>query len=216
MTHSPVNLNSDQHQILPFELDTLQTIAGHIAPNAVVLELGCSAGVLGPYLKTHRNCVTDGVVRAHAAGPEATLLQVGYRHVKALDQQSESITTLLPVGQYDVIVWENFLEVIADASVVLAQCQKWLKPHGKLIFTARNAGYYGLVAELLAGDIQYQLDGKQARNPVCGHTRLSLTQLLERAGWAVEPLIAQERQLPDSEFRPHAWINSLPPFDATC
>ena len=61
MTHSSVNLNVYRHSISIADETLLPTIAGHIRIGDRVLELGCTNGVLGPYLLENRQCVVDGV-----------------------------------------------------------------------------------------------------------------------------------------------------------
>jgi len=72
-----------------------------------------------------------------------------------------------------------------------------------------NAGYSGLVAELLHGEFRYREEGLLDRTHLRFFTRRSLSRFLAEQGWQVDDIDTIERALPESEFR--VAYDSLPP-----
>ena len=115
----------------------------------------------------------------------------------------------LKFAGYDAIVCADVLEHIRQSPRVLAECRALLAPGGRLLLSIPNAGYSGLVAELMAGEFRYRTEGLLDETHVRFFTRRTLLRFLAEHGWAVECTEAITRQLPDSEFK--VAFDALPP-----
>ena len=101
------------------------------------------------------------------------------------------------------------LEHLRQPERILAACRKRLTPEGRLLISVPNAGYSGLVAELLHGEFRYREEGLLDRTHLRFFTRRSLSRFLVEQGWQVDDIDTIERALPESEFR--VAYDSLPP-----
>lgn len=102
---------------------------GPLAPRATLLDVGCSTGFLLADIRRvapgatllGMDPIATGLVKAHAALPEALLLQAD---VCALPLLGESV---------DVVVSANVLEHVADDERALAEIARILKPGGRAV-----------------------------------------------------------------------------------
>ncbi len=80
--------------------------------------------------------------------------------------------------RYDCIVCADVLEHLKTPERVLTQCKELLKPGGRLIVSVPNAGYCGLVAELMQGEFRYRREGILDNTHLRFFTRKSLAPVL--------------------------------------
>jgi GT2 family glycosyltransferase/2-polyprenyl-3-methyl-5-hydroxy-6-metoxy-1,4-benzoquinol methylase/glycosyltransferase involved in cell wall biosynthesis len=207
MTDTPADLHVYLRNINPDERTSLTVLAGLITrPHAAVLDLGCGSGALGQYLTQTRPCVVDGLTWSPA---EAQHAQAHYRRVEVADLELVNLTELFAGCTYDYIVCADVLEHLRQPERVLAACRSLLSPGGKLLISVPNAGYAGLVAELLQGEFKYRDEGLLDRTHLRFFTRKSLQRFMGDNRWALDGLELVERPLPESEFRTP--FDSLPP-----
>lgn len=188
------------------ERTSLSVLAGHVRAQAHILDLGCGSGALGAFLAEHKQCVCDGVTLSQE---EARLAAPFYRHVHVADLEDCDLDQLFGDARYDYIVCADVLEHLRQPERILAACRKRLTPEGRLLISVPNAGYSGLVAELLHGEFRYREEGLLDRTHLRFFTRRSLSRFLAEQGWQVDDIDTIERALPESEFR--VAYDSLPP-----
>lgn len=112
--------------------------ASHLAPGALVLDVGCGAGVTVEHLRIHHGLIAAGIDASellldagHGRTPELPLLQgIGQR---------------LPIAaeMLDAVLAECSLSLMADVDAALAEFWRVLKPGGRLIVAdlyLRNVG----------------------------------------------------------------------------
>ena len=186
--------------------DSLSIIASLIEPGQTLLDLGMGTGGLGDYLSQRHAIVADGVTLNQA---EADIAASWYRHVAVADLDHADLCAIFPAQQYDCIVCADVLEHLKAPENVLDQCKALLKPGGRLITSVPNAGYCGLVAELMQGDFRYRREGLLDSTHLRFFTRLSLQRFFDDHGWMVTDMRATVRQLPESEFG--VVFDTLPP-----
>ena len=185
---------------------SLSVIAGLIPAGAQVLDLGTGSGALGEFLTRQQGCTVDGLTyNAH----EADLARPHYRHVYVADLEQCDLPSLLGAQRYDVIVCADVLEHIRNPEQVLLACRALLRDGGFLVLSVPNAGYCGLIAELMAGDFRYREEGLLDRTHVRFFTRRTLLHLLQEIGLYPQALELIERDLPESEFS--VSLDGLPP-----
>ncbi|MCO5335401.1 methyltransferase domain-containing protein [Delftia tsuruhatensis] len=188
------------------ERTSLSVLAGHVRAQAHILDLGCGSGALGAFLAEHKQCVCDGVTLSQEEARHAAPF---YRHVHVADLEDCDLDQLFGEARYDYIVCADVLEHLRQPERILAACRKRLTPEGRLLISVPNAGYSGLVAELLHGEFRYREEGLLDRTHLRFFTRRSLSRFLAEQGWQVDDIDTIERALPESEFR--VAYDSLPP-----
>lgn len=186
--------------------DSLSIIAGHINPGQSLLDLGMGTGGLGQHLSEHFALVADGVTLNPA---EAEIASRWYRQSKVADLDSVKLAELLEGQRYDCIVCADVLEHLKSPQNLLLQCQELLQPGGRLIASVPNAGYCGLIAELMQGEFRYRTEGLLDKTHLRFFTRQSLLRFLDELGWTAIAVETTRRELNASEF--NVAFDSLPP-----
>ncbi|GAA4419015.1 methyltransferase domain-containing protein [Acidovorax lacteus] len=195
--HSP-SLHVYAREIRAEERTSLSVVAGWIPDGARVLDLGCGTGALGRWLlQKARQVTVDGVTLSEA---EAEIASASYGRLVVGDLETLDLLQTFAGTRYDAIVCADVLEHLKQPEQVLQACRSLLQPTGQLLISVPNAGYCGLVAELLDGDFRYRDEGLLDRTHLRFFTRLSLTRFLREHGWALETLDCIQRELPESEF----------------
>jgi O-antigen biosynthesis protein len=178
--------------------DSLSIIASLIEPGQTLLDLGMGTGGLGHYLSQRQTIVADGVTLNQA---EADIAAAWYRQVAVADLDAANLCALFEGQQYDCIVCADVLEHLKAPENVLAQCKALLKPGGRLITSVPNAGYCGLIAELIMGDFRYRPEGLLDATHLRFFTRASLQRFFDSAGWNCASVQVTQRNLLASEFK---------------
>lgn len=186
--------------------DSLALIAALIEPGQTVLDLGMGTGALGHYLSQRQACVVDGVTLNPA---EAAIARSWYRQALVADLDRDSLDTMLGGQRYDCIVCADVLEHLKAPQNILAQCKALLQPGGRIVASIPNAGYCGLVAELMQGDFRYRPEGLLDNTHLRFFTRTSVQRFFTENGWHIQSIQTTQRSLPASEFR--IAFDSLPP-----
>ena len=186
--------------------DSLSIIASLIEPGQTLLDLGMGTGGLGQYLSQRQALVADGVTLNQA---EADTAAAWYRQVAVADLDHADLCQIFAGQQYDCIVCADVLEHLKAPENVLVQCKALLKPGGRLITSVPNAGYCGLIAELIQGEFRYRPEGLLDNTHLRFFTRASLQRFLGEQGWHAVSFQTTCRNLLASEFK--VAFDSLPP-----
>lgn len=206
MTQNNDELHVYSRTIDAHDRTSLTVLAQLIPPAAQVLDLGCGSGALGEYLARTRNCTSDGLTWSEA---EAAQARPHYRQMIVADLETADLLQLFPRKSYTAIVCADVLEHLSHPERILQACRELLAPDGQLFFSVPNAGYSGLLAELLLGEFEYRNEGILDRTHLRFFTRRSLSRFLGSQRWKITQIDTIERTLPESEFR--VAFDSLPP-----
>lgn len=209
MTHPIDDLHVYLRNISQDERTSLSVLAHLIAPQARVLDLGCGSGALGQHLVQTKGCSVDGVTLNDA---EAAHARPHYQRIVVDNLETCDLLAAFAGQRYDAIVCADVLEHLSRPERVLAACRELLAPNGQLLISVPNAGYCGLIAELMQGEFRYREEGLLDRTHLRFFTRQSLTRFLGEQRWAIDSIDTIQRELPDSEF--HVAFDSLPPAAA--
>ena len=185
---------------------SIDALVDLVPPQAEVLDVGVGDGALGERLVGERRCVVDGVT---LSAEEAQRAAARYRRVEVADLDRVPLQTLFAGRRYGVIVCADVLEHLVRPAAILDSCHELLADDGWLLLSVPNAGYSGLVGELLGGDFAYRLEGLLDRTHLRFFTRRSLLRMLDERGWRADRVEPIEVDLPDSEFA--AEFDRLPP-----
>lgn len=206
MTQTIEDLHVYLRTIKQDERTSLSVLASLIREGASVLDLGCGSGALGQYLKETRSTISDGLTWSEA---EASHARPHYRDVVVANLETCDLLALFAGKTYDYIVCADVLEHLSQPEKVLEACRSLLVPEGRLLTSVPNAGYAGLVAELLHGEFRYRPEGLLDRTHLRFFTRRSLARFLGEHRWALDSLDTIRRELPESEFK--VAFDQLPP-----
>lgn len=197
MTKSTDELHIYQRSIQQGERTSLSVLTQLIPPGSTILDLGCGTGALGQYLAHHQRCTSDGVTLNPS---EARRASAYYRRVEIADLETVNLSMLFAGERYDVIVCADVLEHLRQPEHLLQACRELLAPGGRLLISVPNAGYAGLLLELMHGDFRYRTEGLLDRTHLRFFTRRSLERFLREQHWNLETLESIRRELSDSEF----------------
>lgn len=178
--------------------DSLSLITEMVSVGDVVLDLGMGTGALGKFLREEKSVVADGVT--FNPGEEAIAAQ-WYRKTAVLDLDNADLTAFFQPGSYDCIVCADVLEHLKNPHRVLEVCRLLLKPGGRILVSVPNAGYCGLIAELLQGDFRYRTEGLLDTTHLRFFTRRSLSRFFKGCELEIVKLALTQRTLSESEFR---------------
>jgi len=206
MSNADASFHLYQRTVDGYSNDSLSVIAGLIEPGQTLLDLGMGTGGLGQYLSQRYAIVADGVTLNPA---EADIARTWYRNTVVADLDRDQLSTFFGADRYDCIVFADVLEHLKAPQNILMQCKALLKPGGRLITSVPNAGYCGLVAELIQGDFCYRPEGLLDRTHLRFFTRTSLQRFFDEQGWVIQSIKTIQRSLLNSEFR--VAFDSLPP-----
>lgn len=206
MTQTIEDLHVYLRSVRPDERTSLSVLAELVHEKSTILDLGCGSGALGQYLAQTRGCTSDGVTWSPQ---EADHARAHYRRVEVADLENCDLLTLFGSQRYDYIVCADVLEHLRRPEQILSVCRQLLAPNGRLLTSVPNAGYAGLVAELLQGEFRYRKEGLLDTTHLRFFTRRSLTRFLSEQDWALDSLDTIRRELPESEF--HIAFDQLPP-----
>lgn len=146
-----------------------------------VLEVWCRKGDLGAVLAQQQDCVVDGFAAdQEAADVAATRLE----HVVVGDLEQAPLSTQIEAASYDVVVFADVLEHLADPAAVLRDAVSLLKPQGRIVISVPNVGHGSIRLALLQG----RWPGTATPAGSLGLTRDNLLALVREAGLTVEEL----------------------------
>lgn len=149
-----------------------------------VLDLGCATGYLAEALRA-RDCRVSGVEyvaeAAEKARPFLDRLVVG--DLNELDLVAE-----FGAASFDVLVFGDVLEHLADPETVLRAAVPLLRPGGSVVISVPNVTHGSLRLALLQGRWRYTDTGLLDRTHIRFFTRTSLLELLHAAGLAAADL----------------------------
>ncbi len=150
----------------------------------VVFEGGVSSGYFAEVLTTNGRIV-DGFeldpVSAHQARRVC-------RHVWVGDLATFDVEQL--DGPYDLILFGDTLEHLADPGAVLRSLRNALKPEGRLIVSMPNIANWSIRLSLLAGRFEYSDRGILDRTHLRFFTPNTVSDLMTSSGFAVQSITA--------------------------
>ena len=193
------------HRSPSSEGDPLFRIARRIPDGSRVLDVGTAAGALATLL-VPRRCVVDGVERDLLGAFHARPF---YRRLVIGDLDTSLLQELTALGSYDFVVCADVLEHLRDPLRVLRSCREHLSASGRLLLSVPNATFAALVAELLAGRLEYRVSGLLDRTHLRLFTLSSLVSLAAEGGFDVVAVDAIERPIDETEFD-RRYLQALP------
>lgn len=159
-------------------------VLGLVPAGSTVLDVGCATGYLAEAL-TARGCTVSGVEydpeAAEKARPHLDHLVVG-------DLATMDVAAEFGDRTYDVLVFADVLEHVADPADVLRRLLTLLRPGGSVVASIPNVAHGSLRLALLQGRWEYTEVGLLDRTHIRFFTRTSVLELLAETGLAAVDL----------------------------
>lgn len=174
------NINFDPKRLDPLNVDR-QSIE-LIPNNCRILEIGCSTGFMGKYLRRQKHCYVVGVEKGIDEVKEAkkSLNQV-------IDGDVEEKITLARIDEkFDVVFASAIIEHLKDPWTALKNWKKFLKKNGFLIITTSNISHWSIRLQLLVGKFNYQEYGILDNTHLHFFTTETFKKLVKNSGYKVE------------------------------
>lgn len=187
----------------PLDPDEVPGIVAKMIPmGSRVLDVGCGEGLLSTVLENACRAEFVGIepdpTRAARAVARGLNVVRGFFEEQAIRQ----------LGLFDVVLFADVLEHLANPQAMLITCRGALKPGGATIVSIPNVAHWSVRTELLQGRFRYQPTGIMDATHLRWFTAASATSLLASAGFdAVEYRASAGVAAPDNLNRaPIGWL----------
>jgi 2-polyprenyl-3-methyl-5-hydroxy-6-metoxy-1,4-benzoquinol methylase len=150
--------------------------------NLRMLEVGCSSGYLGASLVAKGHQVTG--VEPDPASAEAAARVLTSVWNGGLDDYLDAN----PDVRFDVLIFGDVLEHMADSAAALRRALPHLAPEGSVVISLPNVAHGSVRAMLLEGRFDYADRGILDRTHLRFFTREGIAHLLAEAGLALDRL----------------------------
>ena len=147
-----------------------------------ILEVGCSSGYFGASLKELGHVVWGIEPFETAARAASEVLDRVFIGV------IETFFKEFPTEQFDVIVFGDVLEHIADSESVLLVCKRYLSPGGRVVASIPNVAHLSIRTMLLEGRWSYGDLGILDRTHLRFFTRDSAIDMFTQTGYEVHQI----------------------------
>ncbi len=167
-----------------------------IAENSIVLDVGCSYGYLGKWLKINKNCEVYGIDNDYDALNYAKK-ETGYDNVFLIDldkPEGEDFKRFNQMGTvFDYIVIGDVLEHLKDPAYILISLSEKLKLYSNFIISVPNISNADIILNLIEGKFNYGDAGLLDRTHLRFFTKNSFIEFIES--------INQSESLGDFKFQ---------------
>ncbi len=148
----------------------------HVPKKSFILDVGCSNGLQGKYLREKKGCIVYGVDISRQAIKEA---KKNLDKAEIVDIEKDN----LPFKEkFDVIIFSDILEHLAYPEKVLSKLKKHLKKDGLVAAAIPNVANLKIRLHLLLGKWDYQELGILDKTHLRFFTKRTARQLFEDSG----------------------------------
>ena len=191
----------------PLDADEVPGIVAKMIPcGARVLDVGCGEGTLSKVLSDACHAEVLGLEPEPARAARAMERGLNVR-VACFDRE-----LVRDLGQFDIVLFADVLEHLANPQAALLLAHEVLKPGGAVIASIPNVAHWSVRTDLLRGRFRYQACGIMDATHLRWFTADSAKSLLVSAGFKImEYRAAAGVAVPDNMCRaPLCWIPANP------
>lgn len=207
------NYKKYTREVIPDIEESLSKIVTKVDENSVVLDIGCSSGMLGRYLALKKACIVDGVDIDEKAVENCKPV---YRKVAVKNLETDGLTDVFAAEAYDYIIVADVIEHLNSPDRLLEQLKLLLKPRGTIIFSVPNITHIASALELLLGNFEYRENGLLDNTHLRFYSYKNLVGKLMNSGLYVWESDAVRKDIDETEFGntqsklfPPHWLKAL-------
>ena len=154
-------------------------IASYVPRGSRVLDVGCGTGCNSEIVALDCGAALIGIEPDADRAAEAQKRGLNVIHAYLTEHFFEEH------GTFDVILFVDVLEHLANPGAVLKMVRPGLTPNGRIIVSVPNVAHWSVRWQLLRGNFNYEEFGIMDATHLRWFTRYSLTKLFERTGYEV-------------------------------
>jgi methionine biosynthesis protein MetW len=193
--------------------ESLSIISEKIEPHSVVLDIGCSSGMLGKYIVSSKACIVDGVDLDSEAIKKCAPI---YRKVVIKNLDKDELLSSFIEQSYDYIVVADVIEHLYDVSHLISQLRLLIKPAGTIIFSVPNISHIASALELLYGNFDYRQNGLLDSTHIRFFSFDGLIKTLESSGLYLHASDSVKKAADQTEYGnaqsgkfPKEWLDTI-------
>jgi len=165
----------------PNEPNEVVGVLSDLVPEgARVLDVGCGTGSVSLHLIANR--------RARIVGVEPDEQRAARARERGLDVRCDILTPRLieEMGRFDVVMFADVLEHLADPVSLLELAKTALAPGGRIVASVPNVAHWSVRSDLIRGRFTYREWGIMDATHLRWFTDATLRGLFETAGMPIE------------------------------
>ncbi len=148
-----------------------------------LLDVGCSSGKFGDYVKKNRHCEVWGIEPDKKAAEKAGLVLD-----KVLNTVFDEGINLLD-QKFDCILFNDVLEHLVNPFEALTLCQKYLSEKGVVVASIPNIRFFDAMHHILVKkDFHYTGAGIFDKTHVRFFTKKSIERMFSEAGYTIQTI----------------------------
>ncbi len=191
------------HKINGFRIESVIKMIGQ-RPNQVILDIGCSIGLLGQEVKKRLACQFYGAdLSAPAVAAAKNVLDDAW--VLNLENDLSNWPQELKAKAYDAIVISEVLEHLFEPENLLVKLKGLAMPAKSIIITVPNILFWKNRLKILVGHFDYTNQGIMDRGHIHFFSWASFNKMIEEAGYQI---MAVDNHLPT---RGTKWLGKIWP-----
>jgi SAM-dependent methyltransferase len=162
------------------EIESTWLLLKAIPRGARVLDVGCGTGSISRLITEHRSAQVVGVEPDPDRAAASNEGGIPTHHAFWNAEFRQTLPT------FDVVLFADVLEHLADPFAALVQAHAALNPDGLVVVVVPNVTFWSIRLNLLRGRFDYQPTGIMDATHLRWFTRRTVTELLSRAGFVVQ------------------------------
>jgi SAM-dependent methyltransferase len=167
--------------IIPTDIESaLGWLLDDIRPNTALLDVGCSSGYFGGYIKNQKKCKVYGIEVSEDVKEAKKVLDGVY----SFDLEGEWPEDIYE-RKYDYILFGDVLEHLKDPGYALKRAKRLLNSQGRMFVSIPNIAHISTRLELMQGSFQYEKTGILDNTHLQYFTLNTFTLLAESCGYEV-------------------------------
>lgn len=163
--------------------ELIEMINASIEAPLRILEVGCACGgtLLG-IKNIYKNSVLYGIELNKQSAQVASLI------AEMLEADVEQDKLIYPEEYFDIIIFADVLEHMADPWAALKNVRKHLKPQGQILISLPNIMHYSIISKLILGAWEYEEAGILDRTHLRFFSLKEINKLAVTTGYKVEDI----------------------------
>ena len=152
-----------------------------------ILDIGCSSGFLGKYIKAKHKCFYCGLDNNSS---DLVIAKKFIDKTIIINLETQKIVTQTPSVKFDVIILADILEHLTHPEKILKQLPKISAPHATIIISVPNIIHQSVLINLLQRKWEYQSTGIMDNTHLRFFSKISISKLITNSGFKINKIIS--------------------------